>query len=859
MSRAIFAALVGIVFLAPVRGAEEAAPTPQPYVILVGIDKYSDPAIKPRVHAEADAKALYDLFTNKDYLGVKPDHIRLLLGSADAARKSQPATHANVVKALQWVADKAGKDDLVIFGFFGEGAPINDLPCYLCSDSTIKNRTKDALITAEITHEIHRLKSQRFCGLIDVNLKGFDGGKNPPADADPEKVYQEFFGSEKDEEEMPQQAGRLVFAANDGVSPPIDLEKHGLFATVLLDALKGKADKEGYEPDGLVTVDELSDYVIKVLPEEARKHGKTEAERGEFPVILGARLNHFALTENPAVMPKVRERLAKLEQLKKENKITPALAEEGHNLLSRMPKLEAQRKLRKEYQQLTDGTLALDKFMEKRETLVDGMKLQRDIAEKYAERVLKAIDEIRKSYVKDVPQSELVALAIRGLYARVDEKIPSEINERLAKAKSFRKPELKSLLADARERLGKREDLGNHKDIDVSLQRMLFKLDPHSTYFDKETVKRFEQDTQGEFTGIGAQVGKDFGRDVLKIITPIKGSPAYKKGIQAGDLITKIIREEDNEGNKLDPPEVIPTKGMSVTDAVKKIVGKPGTKIKLTIERDGKEMEMEIERGRVEVETVLGAKRNKDDSWDYYIDPAYQIAYIHLTQFSRNSYRDLANAMKELSKKGIKGMVLDLRFDPGGLLEGAVHISDLFIDDGLIVTIRPRVGDEEPYFGRHEESYLDFPMVVLVNGHSASASEIVAACLQDHNRAIVIGERSYGKGSVQNIRGFDGGQMKLTIATYWRPSGKNIHRGSTSGKEDDEWGVLPNKGFEVKQSPRERADLEEHLKNLEVIPRKDKPEKEAKSEFKDRQLDKALEYLREQIKIASRVPAKKAG
>jgi carboxyl-terminal processing protease len=112
---------------------------------------------------------------------------------------------------------------------------------------------------------------------------------------------------------------------------------------------------------------------------------------------------------------------------------------------------------------------------------------------------------------------------------------------------------------------------------------------------------------------------------------------------------------------------------------------------------------------------------------------------------------------------------------------------------------------------------------------------------------------------VQNIRGFDGGQMKLTIATYWRPSGKNIHRGSTAGKEDDEWGVLPNKGFEVKQSPRERADLEEHLKNLEVIPRKDKAEKEAKSEFKDRQLDKALEYLREQIKLASRLPAKKAG
>jgi C-terminal processing protease CtpA/Prc len=124
---------------------------------------------------------------------------------------------------------------------------------------------------------------------------------------------------------------------------------------------------------------------------------------------------------------------------------------------------------------------------------------------------------------------------------------------------------------------------------------------------------------------------------------------------------------------------------------------------------------------------------------------------------------------------------------------------------------------------------------------------------------MVIGERSYGKGSVQNIRGFDGGQMKLTIATYWRPSGKNIHRSSTNGKDEDEWGVVPDKGFEIKQTPRERADLEEHLRDLEIIARKDKPAtKEAKADFKDRQLDKAMEYIREQIKVASRLQAKKA-
>src|SRR5262249_46093820 len=145
-------------------------------------------------------------------------------------------------------------------------------------------------------------------------------------------------------------------------------------------------------------------------------------------------------------------------------------------------------------------------------------------------------------------------------------------------------------------------------------------------------------------------------------------------------------------------------------------------------------------------------KRKDDDTWDYYVDPTNQIAYVRLTNFARNTFPDLKKVVERLEKKGLKGLVLDLRFNPGGLLTSAVDISDLFIDDGLIVTIKPRVGKEAAYTGEHEGSHLDFPMVCLVNGGSASGSEIVAACLQDHKRAIVMGERSYGKGSVQNIQ-----------------------------------------------------------------------------------------------------------
>jgi carboxyl-terminal processing protease len=166
-------------------------------------------------------------------------------------------------------------------------------------------------------------------------------------------------------------------------------------------------------------------------------------------------------------------------------------------------------------------------------------------------------------------------------------------------------------------------------------------------------------------------------------------------------------------------------------------------------------------------------------------------------------------------------------------------------------------------FGHRKEKekavFLDFPMVCLVNGMSASGSEIVAACLQDHYRAVIMGERSYGKGSVQNIQPFEGGELKLTTASFWRPNGKNLNKSSTSGKAEEEWGVSPNKGFLLKLSDRERDLLYDSQHDTEIIPRRDLPPKEKKTEFKDKQLDMALEYLRSQIKTAAKATPEKGG
>jgi C-terminal peptidase prc len=837
---------------ATLRAAEGAKANP--HVVLIGISDYADKQIKPRPKAEDDAKALYDLFTSKDYLGVDTKNVRLLLGKADEKRNSIEATHKNILDAVKWLSKDCKTNDLVIFAFFGQGCSLGergDRTCYFASDSTLDDRAKNAVAAADIAQEFDKLKSKHVCVLLDLNFKGFDAGKKSipePKWSDLDGLpYKEFLGDDEGEDHNPL-PGRIIFMATNGLNPSIDLEDHGLFTRAVLDGLQGDADKAGYEPDGVITVDELSVFLNKHIPELKRKHGKTADARKTEHFIVGGTASHFPLTFNPKVNPKRLERLAAFDKVS--DKLGNELTEEGHRLLSAMPKLEGMRSLRKEYQKFADGSLNIDQLKDKRETLLASMRLPDREARLFATKVLEGLQIVDDEYVKEVNKGELVGNAIRGLYRRIDEKVPEDINDKLFNVKKLGQGELGLLLQDARGRLGKREDLDNHKDIDVALQRALVKLDPYTTYIDPETVKRFEVEYKGEFDGIGVQIRKDSATDMLQVVTPIKGSPSYRIGLKAGDLITTVTREVDSLGNQLDKPEVILTKDVSLNDAVKKILGKAGTKVKLTVQREGeqKPLEFEIERGRIELESVFGVKRTEDDTWDYWLDKDAKIGYVRLSNFARNTASDLKRTVSDLRQQGMKGLVIDLRFNPGGLLESSRQICELFVGRGRqIVEIKQPRKDRRDLMVAHAAGYdrSAFEMVVLVNGYSASASEIVSACLQDHNRALIVGERSYGKGSVQNIQEFDGGQIKVTIASFWRPSGKNLNKSSTGGKEDEEWGVKPDSGYNIELSRKEREDLAEAQKNSEIIPRRDRPAKEPKTDFKDRQLDTALKYLRE--------------
>jgi C-terminal peptidase prc len=851
----LLVALVALASGARARAEEKSAP--HPYIVLVGISQYHDKQIKPRPHAEDDAKALYDVFTNKDYLGVPEKNIRLLLGNS-TTDASKPATRENILKALHWVDTEARANDPVIFAFIGEGGPIGnagDRRCYFAVDSTFKGRDKDAVSSEEISETLKNLKSTHFCAFLDVDFKGFTDGGPGLADVSlGTSPYKEFLGDDGTEDHAPIQ-GRIVFLATNGLTTSIDLKDHGLFTQALLEGLKGEADTEG-GADGVVTVDELSQFLEKRTRDLARENGKTKEEKEQQYFALSNPGTHFILTTNPKEAGRAKERLEHFNSIAEKEKLSPEITSEGRRLLERMPKLEAQRKLRKEYQELADGHITPEKFEEAREAILASTKLKRADALSFAREVVEASDLIKEAYVKEVSQADMIGWAIRGLYRRIDEKIPATLEAKLKGIKDLSDDELRQLLISARITLGQREDLDKHKDVDIALQRMLSHLDPYTTYVDKEQLAKFTQDIKQTFTGIGIQIRKDSATDQLLVVTPIKGSPAYAAGLWAGDVVTRITREVDSDGHRLNPKEVIETKGLALNDAVKKILGKEGTKVKLTIQREGESqpLEFEITRGHVVVDTVLGWKRNADDEWNYMIDPQRKIGYIRLTSFSSNSARDLQKVMKDLERQGLRGMILDLRFNPGGLLDSAVKISDLFVDDGLIVSIRPRAGREAKFSGVHEGSMLDFPMVCMVNGYSASGSEIVSAALQDHKRALIVGERSYGKGSVQNISDFHDGQIKLTTASFWRPSGKNLNKLSTSGKDEDEWGVMPDKI--VKLSQKERRDLDEALHDAEIIQRHDGVSKEKKPEFKDRQLEVALSYLRDQIKTASKLGAK---
>ena len=297
------------------------------------------------------------------------------------------------------------------------------------------------------------------------------------------------------------------------------------------------------------------------------------------------------------------------------------------------------------------------------------------------------------------------------------------------------------------------DEVDQSEIMDSAINGVLQSLDPYSAYMSPELFKEMQTDTRGEFGGLGIEIGMEAG--VVKVISPIDDTPAAKAGIKAGDYIVKIGKEQ--------------VQGKSLLEAVKLMRGPVGTSIDLTIRRKNvkKPLEFKIIRKIIEVKSVSSEVIGKEKN----------LGYIRLKSFNENSDKQFLKSVKEFEKRfKIKGYVLDLRNNPGGLLAQAINITDFFLDDGEIVSTKGRkVSETRKFFARKGDEINGKPIVVLINNGSASASEIFAGALKDHKRAIILGESSYGKGSVQSIIPLkNGGGIRLTISKYYLPSGKSI-------------------------------------------------------------------------------------
>lgn len=370
------------------------------------------------------------------------------------------------------------------------------------------------------------------------------------------------------------------------------------------------------------------------------------------------------------------------------------------------------------------------------------------------------------------------------------------------------------------------EKVGDDELLENAIRGMLSGLDPHSAYLNPEEFKELQVGTTGEFGGLGIEVTMEDG--FVKVVSPIDDTPAQRAGVQAGDL---IIRLDDN-----------PVKGMSLNEAVNIMRGKPGTDITLTIVREGEEKPLTITITRDIIKVVSVKSRILEEGY----------GYVRITNFQTHTTEHMIKAISELKKKSegkLKGLVLDLRNNPGGVLGAAVSVSDAFLEKGLIVYTEGRAEDSELKFNATPEDILNgAPMVVLINSGSASASEIVAGALQDHKRAVIMGRRSFGKGSVQTIFPMSNNSaVKLTTARYFTPSGRSIQ---AEGIEPDI--VIEKLKVSKAEAPTfepvKEADLNRHLPNGDGNGEQElKEEKDKNNEDlarKDFELHQALTLLK---------------
>ena len=357
--------------------------------------------------------------------------------------------------------------------------------------------------------------------------------------------------------------------------------------------------------------------------------------------------------------------------------------------------------------------------------------------------------------------------------------------------------------------------------------------DPYSVYVPPTDEREFRKQVMGSYVGIGAEIDVQDGW--LVIVTPMEDSPALEAGLMAGDVIMEI------DGRS--------TRNQTAEECVQLLAGEEGKPVALKVRHeDGTTVDVTVPRRQIVTRTIRGDRRS-GDGWDFLLDPSRGIGYVRVTQFTDTTAKDLRTAITALKDRGLKGLILDLRFNGGGSLAAAIEMADVFLGSGTIVSVKTRRGEERTWSASDDPTDVDTPLMLLVNGGSASASEVVAGALQDNGRAVLLGTRTFGKGSVQEVRPLpdDRGTLKLTTARYYLPSGRNI----TRLPEARVWGVDPDPGMHVSMDDEEYRTLFRNRRRFDAIGASaeahwDDPEWVLR-EAGDRQLSSAIEAMRSRL------------
>ncbi|WP_182868644.1 S41 family peptidase [Rhodopirellula sp. JC639] len=332
--------------------------------------------------------------------------------------------------------------------------------------------------------------------------------------------------------------------------------------------------------------------------------------------------------------------------------------------------------------------------------------------------------------------------------------------------------------------------------LQAAMDGVVSQLDEHSGYFAVEAYRSFQDNMHQEFAGIGIYVAQPQPGQPVRVVTPLVNSPALRAGVLPNDLIIKV--------------DGVDVSTMLLADVSERLKGPPGTTVSLTVRRGDQTHSMTVQRATIELESVVGDHRDASNRWVYRLKNEPSVAYVRLKSFGEKTVRELEQVLVELDND-FDALVMDLRGNGGGLLYAARDVSDMFLNQGLIVSTRIRGGEIEDSYSATPGTLVDpsKPIAVLIDANSASASEIVAACLQDNARALIVGTRSYGKGTVQEIMPLQYGRsaLRLTVARYFRPNNKNIHRTADATEEDD-WGVTPDPGFVIPMEPDAIAKLD---------------------------------------------------